>query len=137
MAKLTWIEKRKRPQDHMVKTIEKSFADIPEGSKMLIATPQIIDDYVRKIPSGSGTNLSTLRNDLAIEFHADKTCPVTTGIFLRIVAEAAFEELQSGKPIEDITPFWRVIQTSSKLASKLQCGIEFVRKRRMEEGLAA
>ena len=31
------------------KTIDKKFADIPEGSKMLIASPPIIDEYVKSI----------------------------------------------------------------------------------------
>ena len=41
-----------------------------------------------------------MRNDLAIEYQADETCTVTTGIFLRIVSEASFEELNVGKDIE-------------------------------------
>ena len=44
-------------------------------------------------------------NDLAIEYQADNTCPVTIGIFLRIVSEASYEELKSGKGIEEVTPF--------------------------------
>ena len=36
MAKKTWIEKRDCDKSYKIKTIDKKFADIPEGSKMFI-----------------------------------------------------------------------------------------------------
>ena len=134
MTKKTWIEKRDCNKSFNIKTIDKKFADIPKGSKMFIATPQIIDDYVNRIPFGKSTDLATMRNDLAIEYQADKTCPVTTGIFLRIVSEASFEELNAGKDIEKVTPFWRIVNPKSILAEKLACGIDFIQKQRENEG---
>ena len=133
MAKKTWIEKRDCNKSYKIKTIYKKFADIPEGSKMFIATPRIIDDYIKHIPYGKSTELSTMRNDLAIEYQADNTCPVTIGIFLRIVSEASYEELKSGKGIEEVTPFWRIVNPKSKLANKLECGAEFINKQRERE----
>ena len=100
---------------------------------MFIATPRIIDDYIKHIPFGKSTELSTMRNDLATDYQADKTCPVTTGIFLRIVSEASYEELKSGKGIEEVTPFWRIVNPKSKLANKLECGAEFINKQRESE----
>lgn len=62
-----------------------------------------------------------------------KSRPLTTGIFLRIVAEAAWEQLQAGKSRSEVAPFWRVIDPDSKAARKLPCGAEFiVRQRRIE-----
>ena len=133
MAKKTWIEKRDCNKSYKIKTIDKKFADIPEGSKMFIATPRIIDDYIKHIPYGKSTELSTMRNDLAIEYQADNTCPVTIGIFLRIVSEASYEDLKSGKGIEEVTPFWRIVNPKSKLANKLECGAEFINKQRERE----
>ena len=133
MKKKTWIEKRDCNRSFKIKTIDKKFADIPEGSKMFIATPRIIDDYIKHIPYGKSTELSTMRNDLAIEYQADNTCPVTIGIFLRIVSEASYEELKSGKGIEEVTPFWRIVNPKSKLANKLECGAEFINKQRERE----
>ena len=135
MAKKTWLEKRNCNKSIKIKTIDKKFADIPEGSKMLIATPQIIDKYVNEIPFGQSSELNTMRNDLATEYQADKTCPVTTGIFLRIVSEASYEELNSGKNIKEITPFWRIVNPKSNLAKKLACGINFIKIQREIEGL--
>ncbi len=75
-----------------VKTIDTKFADIPAGGSMLIATPEIVADYVRNIPEGTHTSLQQMRKDLAAEYNAEYCCPVTAGIFLRIVAEAAYED---------------------------------------------
>ncbi len=133
MTKKTWIEKRNCEKSFKIKTIDKKFADIPEGSKMLIVSPPIIDEYVKSIAFGNETELSTMRDDLAIAFKADKTCPVTTGIFLRIVAESAYEELLAGKKIADITPFWRIVNPKMNLAKKLACGIDFIIEQRRKE----
>jgi hypothetical protein len=124
--KKTWVEKLIEIKDPQIKRIETGFADIPAGSTMLIATPQLIDQYIREIGFGKRVDSKTLRKDLALDHHADYTCPVTTGIFLRIVAEANFEKLQKGAAIEDITPFWRVIAPNSSLAKKLSFGQDFL-----------
>jgi hypothetical protein len=88
----SWSEKYLLPEKQEVKRQEKSFADMPEGCLMLIATPQVIDHYIQSIPMGTAVSIPVLRNDLALAHQAEKTCPLTTGIFLRIVAEKAFEE---------------------------------------------
>ena len=75
----------------------------------LLATPQLIEQYIQEIGFGKHIDTKTLRKDIALEHNADYTCPVTTGIFLRIVAEVNYEKLQQGQSIQDITPFWRVI----------------------------
>lgn len=136
MAKKTWKEKLEQGV-HEVKITEKDFADIPAGSKMLIATPKIIADYISAIPKGHATDIKKMRRDLAVEFNAEYTCPVTTGIFLRIVAEAAYEELSQGKSVTEITPFWRAIDKKTTAGKKLSFGYDFVREKREEEGLAA
>jgi hypothetical protein len=100
---------------------------------MLIATPEIVDDYIRQIPAGKSVDVLTLRDDLARGHGAERTCPLTTGIFLRIVAEAAYERHMQGMPWNRITPFWRVIDERSKLAAKLSFGPDIVHERRMKE----
>jgi hypothetical protein len=131
----SWMDKRNLGKVPEVKRIDKNFADIKAGEKMLIATPQVVDDYIRQIPKGTETSLLQMRKDLAAEFHADKTCPVTSGIFLRIVAEAAYEEYEKGKAINKITPFWRMINEKSPTAKKLSFGTKFLLAQRKKEGL--
>jgi hypothetical protein len=132
----TWVEKRDIQKPAEVKKLEKSFADIEAGETMLIATPKIIEAYIRDIPKGEKTTLAQMRKDLAAVYNADKTCPVTSGIFLRIVAEAAHEELGQGKPISKITPYWRIIDEKSNAAKKLSAGVEFLKEQRKKEKLS-
>jgi ABC-type uncharacterized transport system ATPase subunit len=124
--KKTWLDKLNEKKEPKIKRIDFDFADIPAGSNMFIATPKLIDEYIQEIGIGKRLDIKTLRKDLAIEHNADYTCPVTTGIFLRIVAEANYEKLQHGKRVEEITPFWRVIEPKSALAKKLTFGQEFL-----------
>jgi hypothetical protein len=131
----TWMDKVREEKAPQVKRIDKSFADIPAGGKMLIASPKIIDAYVRQIPKGKSVTLATIRKDLASEYHAEYTCPVTTGIFLRIVSEAAHEEIAAGKPASKVTPFWRAVDENSPLARKLSFGPTFIKTMRKKEGI--
>jgi ABC-type uncharacterized transport system ATPase subunit len=124
--KKTWLDKLNETKEPKIKRIDIDFADIPAGSNMLIATPKMIDRYIQEIGVGKRIDTKTLRKDLAIAHNADYTCPVTTGIFLRIVAEANYEKLQQGKHVEEITPFWRVIEPNSVLAKKLTFGQDFL-----------
>jgi hypothetical protein len=126
--KKSWLGKLNENKESKIKRIDIDFADIPSGSLMFIATPKIIDEYIKGIGVGKRIDIKTLRKDLAIEHNADYTCPVTTGIFLRIVAEANYENLQEGKRLEEITPFWRVIEPNSTLAKKLTFGQEFLQQ---------
>ena len=129
----SWKEKLNIDKSFVVKRLDKNFSDMKVGENMLIATPKIIDDYIKQIPKGININIKTLRNDLALTYNADTTCPVTTGIFLRIVSEAAFEDFLNGE--KNITPFWRIVDHESKTATKLACGINFIKKRRSEENI--
>ncbi len=131
----TWQEKLHNNHPDKVETVDKPFADIPAGATMYIATPQIVDDYIRHIPKGIHTSLQQMRKDLAAVHHAAYCCPITSGIFLRIVAEAAYEEYSNGKPLSKITPFWRMIDSKAPLAKKLTFGADFVKAQRAKEGL--
>ena len=129
----TWQQKLHCAKVPVVKTVEKKFADIPQGAKMLISCPLEIDQTIRQIPFGKFITPKILRTQLAQRHQADATCPVTTGIFLRIAAEAALEDLNTGTPIADICPFWRVIEPNAALAQKLSCGGLWIEQQRAAE----
>lgn len=131
--KKSWSEKIKKEQAFQLKKIDFSFADIPANSNMFIATPYIINEYIKQIPKGKSVDIKTIRKDLAAEYHADYTCPLTTGIFLRIVAEAAYEEYKKQKSLKNITPFWRAIAPKSSIAQKLSFGEKFLIQQREKE----
>lgn len=132
-TKKNWTDKLHCDKKPKLKRIEFDFADIPANSMMFIATPLLIDNYIHQIPKGKKVTVQTMRKDLALENKADYTCPVTTGIFLRIVAEAGFEKYQQTNSLKEITPFWRVIEPNSALAKKLSFGQDFLIEQRTKE----
>lgn len=119
----SWKEKLEAPkQQPKVEILDKPFGGLPTGGKLFIAHPLQVKAYIDTIPMGQARSMTDLREALAKQARADGTCPLTSGIFVRIVAEAAWEELQSGKPISEITPFWRIIDRKSPAIKKLACG---------------
>jgi hypothetical protein len=132
----SWQEKLHVERQPQIEKSDKDFAGIKAGQMMLIPTPMLVDAYIRQIPKGKQVDIATLRRDLAAEYHAEVTCPLTTGIFVRIAAEAAYEEYEQGKPVNKITPFWRVLDERSPGAKKLSFGIDFLKEQRKNEGLS-
>ena len=106
---------------------------MPKGIKMFIPTPKIVNQYVRNISKGNFKSVKSLRRDMAVDFDAQMSCPMVTGISLRIISEASYEEQMLG--IKKITPFWRFVEASSKLARKLACGIDYIIQRQEIEGI--
>jgi len=117
-AKKTWAEKMNaKPPHHVV--LEKDFAGIPKGSKLHISSPVEIAAELKTIPPGSFMSIQAFRRRLAEKNKCDATCPVSTSIFLRIVAEHTWEEFNSSSSTQDLAPFWRVVESSSPMAKKL------------------
>lgn len=116
----SWVQKRDCGKKPQIKVLDKPFAGIKQGCRMLISSPEEIDEFIQNLPEGTFMQPSELREHLAKKHKADATCPVSTGIFLRIVSEAALEEKQEGKSIDNITPFWRVVAEDSPTAKKLE-----------------
>lgn len=131
--KKTWAQKFENGRTPEVVKLDKAMLGVPAGAKLLISTPIEIDAYIRAIPSGETRTVHTLRADLAQRHKADTTCPMTTGIFARIVAEKALEDLAAGQKETDVAPFWRLIDPASPLAKKLSCGPDYIAHRRTVE----
>ena len=109
--------------------------DDPRGrGRMLIPKPLDVDALVRRVHRGKLATVDQIRERLARDFGADLTCPLTTGIFLRIIAEAAEEDASRGE--SEITPYWRVIKGDGSLNEKLPGGPEAQATRLGEEGHA-
>ena len=128
----TATEKFNKKYTEVVKIIEKNFADLKAGEKMLISSPRSIANYVAKIPYGTEKSVKLMRLELAENDNADNTCPLTCGIFLRIAIEASLEQSNGAKP--DL-PFWRVIDRNSSLIKKLPISEKYLTELRTSEGL--
>jgi len=132
MAK-SWKQKLDGGKSAHVETLDKPFCGAPPGARMLVATPRLVDSYMRSVPAGECRTIAQMRADLAKAHDADIACPLSTSIFARIAAEAALEEMETGAPISGVTPFWRVIEETSPMAKKLSCGADMIRTRREAE----
>jgi hypothetical protein len=132
MAK-SWQQKLDSGKPAHVEVLNKPFGGAPEGAKMLIATPRIVDDYMRAVPAGERRTVAQMKSELAAGHDADICCPISTSIFARIAAEAAIEDTMAGVPLSDVTPFWRVIEENGTVAKKLSCGPDFIRSQRAAE----
>ena len=129
----TAIERLNKAKSPKVVILEKDFAGIRAGSSMFVATPKIVDEFINKMPYGRFITMPELRADLAIEYDCDATCPVSTAIFLRVVAEAALEHLEQGAKTVDITPFWRVVAPGDKVSARLPIDQKWLEAMRQEE----
>lgn len=89
---------------------------------LLIPTALEVDTAIRKAQPGEVITVSRIRRRLAIWHNADVTCPLVTGIFVRIAAEASEEDRQAGR--EAITPWWRVVGDDGKLNPRFPGGVE-------------
>lgn len=134
MAK-SWQEKMNSPHSPHVVVLEKPMWGQPAGARVFVTHPSQVKAYIDKIPSGKSKTIPEMRATLAKRNHADETCPLTTGILVRIVAEAALEELRTGRKLSEITPFWRIMDEKSPTAKKLNGGAEFIAKQRKAEGI--
>lgn len=102
------------------------FAGVKAGNTMLISSPGEIAQYIARIPQGETRTIDRLRNELARKAGANAMCPVTTSIYLKVVAEVALADLAEGKALSEVVPFWRVVLPDSKVAQKLSCGPDHV-----------
>jgi hypothetical protein len=137
MAKKTAREKLAVKKDIKKVLMEKAFGGIKPGETMLVANPQMVDAYIRQIPHGEARSLPELRLDLAKTEGCDGTCPMSTSIFVRMVAEAALEDLQDGKTVSEVSPFWRVITSSDKIAKRLSLDAAWIDEQRSLESIQA
>lgn len=127
----TAVHKRDSAAQPHVKTLtDAKGSNYPPG-RMLIASPLAVQDELATVPAGRVITAPQLRARLARRFGADYTCPITTGIFLRIVAEAALEEARAGE-----VPVWRVVSENGALLDKLPGGPERQAARLTAEGVA-
>ena len=102
-----------------------------EGT-LLLPSPQQVDAVIRTVRVGQVITVSKIREILAHKYGADAACPLVTGMFVRIAAEAAEEDASAGK--KKITPYWRVVKDDRSLNPKFPGGVERQEERLRDEG---
>jgi len=91
-----------------------------------------VNEIMRKVPEGKVTTINEIRTVLAKRHKATIGCPITTGIFAWIAANAAEEEKKEGR--KDITPYWRTLKTDGVINEKYPGGAEEQKKLLEKEG---
>lgn len=135
-SKKSWREKLENPPPGLPKVVEvpRDWEKRMGGKRVLVPTPLQVDGLIRRVPRGMLATVRQIRHQLATDCGADSTCPMTTGIHLRIVSEAAEEDHALGG--KAIAPYWRIIKDDGSLNPKFPGGVEAQSDRLREEGHA-
>ncbi len=129
--------KKKKSAREKLKGKEPQIVEVPQKligrygmGMMLIPSPQQIEELITRIPKGKVATVNQIRNYLAHKFQVVTTCPLVTGIFIKLIAQAAEEEKLGEK-----MPWWRVIKSDGSLNPKLPGGGILQKQRLEQEGL--
>jgi hypothetical protein len=134
----TWKERVNAKKSPKRVKLETDFAGIKAGTMLFVGTPAIIETYIRKIPSGETRTIERMRRELAHANKCEAMCPVSTAIFIRMLAEAAWDELEAGALPTAVTPFWRVVEPGTAIAKRLRAdGLWIARQREAEAAVPA
>ena len=128
----SWREKMDNPNLPKLVAVPPRMQKRFGAGTMLVPSPGEVEAFIRTVRMGSVTTVSQIREFLAGKHSADVTCPLTTGIFVWIAAEAAEEDASSGKA--KITPYWRVVKDDGSLNPKFPGGVKQQAERLRAEG---
>lgn len=135
-SRTPWRVKLEKPNTKLPKIVrvprmwQKRFGK----GRMVIAHPLDVDALICRVQLGKLLTQTQLRERLARKYQVDHACPLTTGIFVRIAAEAAEEDRRAGK--NRITPYWRVVRDDGSLNEKFPGGPPAQARRLRAEGFA-
>jgi alkylated DNA nucleotide flippase Atl1 len=130
--RIPWKEKLERISEPKLVSIPPKMQRQYGKGIMAIARPLDMDVLIRKVKTGKLVTKSELRRKLAELYGADVTCPLTTGIFLRIIAECSEEDLRSGKKA---SPYWRVVNDNGSFTDTFPGGDTAQAKKLRSEGI--
>jgi predicted GIY-YIG superfamily endonuclease/alkylated DNA nucleotide flippase Atl1 len=131
--KLTWVEKLNDSKDlPRVEPITGKMSQRWGAGTVVIPAPLEVDEFMRKVSYGKLTTINDIRMALAKKHAATIGCPLTTGIFAWIAANAAAEKQQNGE--NNITPYWRTLKADGFLNDKYPGGIDIQKQLLESEG---
>ena len=128
----TWREKLENCHGGKIIPMPPRMAKRMGTGTLLVPKGVDVDATIRQVRRGQLVTQGQIRAHLAREAGADYACPITTGIFVRIAAEAAAEAEREGR--QRITPYWRVIRDDGSLIEKLPGGVAGQAARLADEG---
>jgi len=102
------------------------------GGTMVIPHPMQVMELMASIPEGQVATLDEVRTTLAGKNGADIACPMTSGIFMSMVAQASHEDKEEQGSFS--VAYWRSLKRNGELNPKFPEGIEGQAKRLEAEG---
>jgi alkylated DNA nucleotide flippase Atl1 len=130
----SWVEKLDRDEGFpKVVPIGPSMTSQWGEGTMVIPSPREVDAIMKRIPAGKLITINEIRAVLARRHGATIGCPMTTGIFAWIAANAA-QEAEETRRAADATPYWRTLKTGGLLNEKYPGGVPAQKARLEEEG---
>ena len=97
-----------------------------------IPAPKEVAEIMGKVPKGKLITINEIREILAKKHCASIGCPITTGIFAWVAANAAEEAAAEGK--KDTIPYWRTLKSSGVINEKYPGGVEAQKRLLEKEG---
>ncbi len=121
--KKSWTEKLNDSKD-LPKVIKLTPVQQKKWGKstMAIPSPLEVNAIMKKVAPGKLITINRIREKIARKHNADTGCPITTGIFSWIAANAAEEAEKKG--LKNITPYWRTLKEGGIINEKYPGGIE-------------
>jgi alkylated DNA nucleotide flippase Atl1 len=129
----SWCEKLEDSKDlPRVERITEKMSKRWGTGTVVIPAPKEVYEIMRRIPEGKLTTINEIRAALARKHKATIGCPITTGIFAWVAANAAEERKQKGQ--KDDTPYWRTLKAGGDINEKYPGGIEAQKRLLEKEG---
>lgn len=89
---------------------------------VVIPAPREVAEIMGKVPRGKLITINEIREILAERHCASIGCPITTGIFAWVAANAAVEAAAEGK--REAIPYWRTLKTGGIINEKYPGGVD-------------
>jgi hypothetical protein len=103
---------------------------VADEQDMLFPSAALVAAHIEAVPPGRTKSLADLRDDMARQYKADSTCPVTTQRMVKIIAAKAVDDHGAGRKA---VPFWRVVDPDKPSGARLPGGREYIVARRRDE----
>ena len=104
-----------------------------KANTLAIASPREIFSLIQSVPAGKVATMADLQAAVAKKHGAELGCPLTTGIFTWIAANAS-EELEAKRPGSG-APYWRILKSDGSLNPKFPGGIKRQSEHLAQEGV--
>lgn len=88
--------------------------DHRRGDRLLLPTPLLVAAEVLAVPAGRTLTMSQLRARLALRHDADRTCPLMTGMFVKVIAGAVADDLVHQRT--ERWPIWRLVADDGRIS---------------------